>query len=76
MLLGYEPKTAMPKSSCYSRATLRSEKINIRWEGFDDSKVKGDIKGSIFHQEIQVEASFQELDNNEIVSQATVMIKQ
>lgn len=46
----------------------------MRLERFGDYRVKSGIQGSIFCQEIYVEASFQgitkELDNNEMASQA------
>lgn len=50
----------------------------MRLEGFGDYGVKSEIRGSIFCQEICVEASFQgitkELDNNEMAFQAIKMI--
>lgn len=50
----------------------------MRLERFGDYRVKSGIQGSIFCQEIYVEASFQgitkELDNNEMASQAIKMI--
>lgn len=52
----------------------------MRLEGFGDYRVKSEIRGSIFCQEIYVEASFQgitkELDNNEMAFQAIKNDKQ